>query len=105
MMSNRLVDKLCGFSQLDAADVQELERATASRRNVPAKHDLIREGDGPGPIFVILEGWACRYKILPSGIRQVLAYLMPGDTCDLHIGLLAEMDHGIQTITGYLRNG
>ncbi len=99
MMSNRLVDKLCGFSQLDASDIRALERATGSRRNVPAKHDLIREGDRPGPVFVILEGWACRYKILPSGIRQVLAYLMPGDTCDLHIGLLAEMDHGIQTIT------
>jgi hypothetical protein len=24
---------------------------------------------------------------------------MPGDACDLHIGLLAEMDHSIQTIT------
>ena len=23
---------------------------------------------------------------------------MPGDACDLHISLLAEMDHGIQTI-------
>lgn len=38
------------------------------------------------------------YKILPSGTRQVLAFLMPGDSCDLHAGLLAEMDHGIQTI-------
>ncbi|MGF7151920.1 CRP-like cAMP-binding protein [Sphingomonas zeicaulis] len=50
-------------------------------------------------MFVVLDGWACRYKILPNGTRQVLAYLMPGDSCDLHIGLLAEMDHSIQTIT------
>jgi CRP-like cAMP-binding protein len=47
----------------------------------------------------MLEGWACRYKILPSGTRQILAYLMPGDSCDLHVGLLAQMDHSIQTIT------
>ena len=47
----------------------------------------------------MLEGWACRYKILPNGTRQVLAFLMPGDSCDLHVGLLAEMDHSIQTIT------
>jgi len=47
----------------------------------------------------MLEGWACRYKILPSGTRQILAFLMPGDSCDLHAGLLAEMDHSIQTIT------
>ncbi len=98
-MSNRLVEKLSGFIELSHPDIEALERATAMQRKVPAKHDLIREGDRPGPVFVILEGWACRYKILPSGIRQVLAYLMPGDTCDLHIGLLAEMDHSIQTIT------
>ena len=28
-----------------------------------------------------------------------MAFLMPGDSCDLHIKLLAEMDHSIQTIT------
>ena len=28
-----------------------------------------------------------------------MAFLMPGDACDLHIKLLAEMDHGIQSIT------
>jgi CRP-like cAMP-binding protein len=65
---------------------------------VAGKRDLIREGDRPGPVFVMLDGWACRYKILPSGTRQVLAFLMPGDACDLHVGLLAEMDHSIQTI-------
>ena len=63
------------------------------------RKDLIREGDQPGSVFVILEGWAFRYKVLPSGTRQVMAFLMPGDACDLHIGLLAEMDHSIQTAT------
>lgn len=47
----------------------------------------------------MLEGWACRYKIMPSGSRQIMAFLMPGDSCDLHMKLLAEMDHGIQTLT------
>ena len=98
-MANQFIDKLCRFATLDKADVAELTRATGKGRWVAARHDLIREGDRPGPVFVILEGWACRYKILPSGTRQVLAHLMPGDSCDLHIGLLAEMDHSIQTIT------
>ena len=47
----------------------------------------------------MLEGWAFRYKVLPSGSRQIMAFLMPGDACDLHIGMLAEMDHSIQTAT------
>jgi CRP-like cAMP-binding protein len=98
-MSNRFVEKLNGFSRLSPDEIAALTLATADQRRYPAKHDLIREGDRPGPVFVVLEGWACRYKILPNGSRQILAYLMPGDSCDLHVGLLAEMDHSIQTVS------
>lgn len=98
-MGNRFTDKLCGFATLDQEDVRSLVAATSRSRQFAPRHDLIREGDRPGPVFIMLEGWACRYKVLPSGTRQVLAFLMPGDACDLHIGLLAEMDHSIQTIT------
>jgi CRP-like cAMP-binding protein len=101
-MSNRFIDKLKGLAPLSADDIAALTAATAMPSKLPTRRDLIREGDRPGPVFVILEGWAVRYKILPSGSRQVLAFLMPGDCCDLHIGLLAEMDHSIQTITSAL---
>ena len=50
-------------------------------------------------MFVVLEGWVCRYKILPSGERQIMTFMIPGDTCDLHIKLLAEMDHSIQAVS------
>ncbi|RST31296.1 Crp/Fnr family transcriptional regulator [Sphingomonas ginkgonis] len=98
-MDNRFIDKLRNFSELSAEAILALRQATDHPRSIQARRDLIREGDRPGPVFVILDGWACRYKILPDGGRQILAYLMPGDCCDLHVGLLAEMDHSIQTIT------
>lgn len=98
-MESRFVGKLRNFCHLADDEVAVLNAATSRPQKVAPKTDLIREGDRPGPVFVLLEGWACRYKILPNGTRQVLAYLMPGDSCDLHIALLAEMDHGIQTIT------
>ncbi len=101
-MENRFVDKLEGYGLLAPDEVAALRAATAHPKKFPARRDLIREGDKPGPVFVVLEGWACRYKILPNGSRQVLAFLMPGDCCDLHIGLLEEMDHGIQTVTSAL---
>jgi CRP-like cAMP-binding protein len=97
-MTNRFTDKLQCFATLSHSDVAALVAATATARSFGPRHDLIREGDRPGPVFIMLEGWACRYKILPNGTRQVLAFLMPGDSCDLNIGLLAEMDHSIQTI-------
>lgn len=98
-MENRFVEKLRRYADLTAGDVAALEKATTSARKVSARVDLIREGDRPGPVFVMLDGWAMRYKILPNGSRQIMAFLMPGDACDLHIGLLAEMDHSIQTLT------
>jgi CRP-like cAMP-binding protein len=97
-MDNRFIHKLRTFGPLARDGVAALAAATTKWQEFGARKDLIREGDRPGPVFVILEGWACRYKILPSGTRQILAYMMPGDSCDLHAGLLHEMDHGIQTI-------
>jgi len=77
-MANRFIEKLQGFGPLTSAAINDLADATSRPRKFAAKHDLIREGDQPGPVFVMLEGWAYRYKIMPSGTRQVLAYLMPG---------------------------
>jgi CRP-like cAMP-binding protein len=98
-MINPFLKKLSGLVELSADDASALGNATSRARRYVPRQDLIREGDETGPVFVVLEGWACRYKILPSGTRQIMAFLMPGDCCDLHIKLLAEMDHGIQAIT------
>jgi CRP-like cAMP-binding protein len=98
-MANRFIHKLMSFAALTPDEIAALELATAFSRRIPPRTDLIREGDRPGPVFVVLEGWAFRYKILPNGTRQLMAFLMPGDACDLHIGILAEMDHGIRTAT------
>lgn len=98
-MANRFIQKLSGLAALTPSDVAALENATERGRGYAARQDLIREGDQPGPVFVMLEGWACRYKILPNGTRQIMAFLMAGDACDLHISMLAEMDHGIQAIS------
>ena len=87
IMANRFVQKLEGLTTLSPADVAILERMTSRPCDYAAKQDMIREGDRPGPVFIVLDGWACRYKILPSGSRQIMAFLLPGDACDLHIGM------------------
>lgn len=47
----------------------------------------------------MLEGWAARYEVLPDGARQITAYLIPVDFCDLHVTILRRMDHGILALT------
>jgi len=98
-LSNAFVTKLSGQGQLSLEDIGLLDALCGTQRNVPARQDLIREGDEPGPIFIILRGWACRYKLLPEGTRQITSFLMPGDCGDLHACVLDRMEHSIATLT------
>jgi CRP-like cAMP-binding protein len=52
--------------------------------SLKARQDLIREGQAPDVVHLILDGFACRYKVLPEGTRSIVAYLLPGDMCDWH---------------------
>lgn len=98
-MRNLFVEKLSGYGLLSEADRALLDKICLNHRRYPARYDLIREGDEPGPVFVMMDGWGCRYKLLPDGGRQIVAFLMPGDFCDMHAGILREMDHSIATLT------
>ena len=98
-MPNPLTRKLELFGPLPEEDKQLLDRAVAKRRSLGPRTNIIREGDEPSDVHVILSGLACRYKLLPDGERQIFAYLLPGDFCDLHIFILNEMDHGIETLS------
>ena len=49
-------------------------------------------------MHVIGSGFACRYKLLPNGSRSIVAYLIPGDMCDLNVSILGAMDHCIGTL-------
>ncbi|MBB2962566.1 Crp/Fnr family transcriptional regulator [Methylobacterium sp. R2-1] len=98
-MSGPVLRKLQGFSRLEEADAAALAMCEAGTRLVPAGTDLIREGDRPEGMLAITEGFACRYKLRENGARQIMAYLIPGDVCDLDISVLNRMDHAIGTLT------
>ena len=81
-MVNLLTRKLEAFGFLAEADRDLLDKVASGARLVPPRVDLIREGDTPDDVHLILEGFACRYKVLADGTRQIVAYLVPGDFCD-----------------------
>lgn len=98
-MSNPLILKLQHGAELTNRDRARLETLTSRSREVGPREDLIREGDKPDHVHLVLEGLAYRYKVLPDGKRQITGYLLPGDFCDLHVWILGEMDHSIGTLT------
>ena len=95
-----LAFRLQAFTRLSQDDLQAIERVSRKHsKEVPPRRDLIREGEKPRAVFLIQEGWACRYKTLPDGRRQIVGFFVPGDLCDLNIYILKEMDHNIGAIT------
>lgn len=98
-MPNPFVMKLEHAVDLTDEDRVRLEKASSQTRHVGAREDLIQENEAPANVHVVLSGFACRYKILPEGKRQIMALLVPGDACDLQVQILRRMDHSISTLT------
>jgi CRP-like cAMP-binding protein len=95
-----LVRKLEQFVRLSSADRAFLARAASERlRKFGPRVDIVREGEKPKDVQLIVAGWACRYKQLEDGRRQVVSFFLPGDICDLNVFILREMDHSIGSIT------
>lgn len=98
-MTNSFIERLRGHGPLSKDEVTLLSDSCSNVRELPAGHHLIREGDEPDPVFVMVEGWAMGYKILPDGGRQIVSFMLPGDFCDIHISMLEAIDHSIVTLT------
>ena len=98
-MPNPLISKLERGADLTKEDRARLEAVVHHPHTVGPREDLIQEGEAPGNVHLVLDGFACRYKILPNGRRQIMAFLIPGDFCDFHVAILGTMDHGIATLT------
>ncbi|NUS99880.1 MAG: Crp/Fnr family transcriptional regulator [Sphingomonas sp.] len=98
-MAPALVHRLDAFTRLSPEDRSAIAKLSRVSRVVPARRDLIREGEKPKFVHLMVEGWACRYKTLPDGRRQIVAFFVPGDFCDLNVYVLKQMDHSIGAIT------
>lgn len=94
-----MASKLEAFTRLSQDDRASLAQITCNLRYVEARRDLISEGDRPCFVHLMLDGWACRYKQLPNGKRQIVALFVPGDFCDVNVYILKAMDHSIGAIT------
>jgi len=98
-VAQALTHRLEAFTRLSPDDKEALAKLSKVARVVPPRRDLIREGEKPKFVHLMVDGWACRYKTLPDGRRQVVAFFVPGDFCDLNVYVLKEMDHSIGAIT------
>ena len=100
MVSDVLIRKLEHYTRLSPADREACHALPRARpRRYRAKEFLVREGDRPEFIHLILGGWAGHYKYLTDGRRQIVSFFLPGDICDINIFVLREMDHFIGALS------
>lgn len=97
--SNAFIRKLDAFVSLSEPEKAYLAQITEKPRFVEARTDLVSEGSPPNGVFLILDGFACRYRLRSNGARHISAYLVPGDLCDIDVALLDQMDHSIGTLS------
>ena len=94
-MPNPAIRKLENFNTLSDEEKRVLDEAIGRTKEVGAGEDIVPDGACPSNCTLILEGFACRYKVLEDGRRQIMSFHIPGDICDLQSFLLEKMDHAI----------
>jgi CRP-like cAMP-binding protein len=97
--AERLLRRLERFCPLSEDEKDALIASFSRELHFAPREDLIHERKPVEGVFVILQGLACRYKLLPDGRRQIVGFLLPGDMCDLRVFLLKRMDHSIGALS------
>jgi CRP-like cAMP-binding protein len=94
-VTSRLARRLERYTPLPREEKQILEALARDVRRFDSRTHMAKSGSPVDAIFAVVEGFACRYKLLPDGRRQITAFLLPGDLCDTRTFALPRMDHSI----------
>lgn len=90
-----VVRKLSLFTTLDRQETSSIELALSRVFQIPSGSDIARQGEEPTKVYFLIEGFACRHRLLDNGRRQILSVLLPGDACDFGVSLLEQRDHTV----------
>ncbi|NRG16387.1 Crp/Fnr family transcriptional regulator [Rhizobiales bacterium] len=91
--------KLCAFSTIPDREFDVLAERIGKPRVVEAREELNLDQSWPHKAFLINDGWACTYKQLPSGARQIVDLAIPGDILGMRSLMLRNLDFAAAMIT------
>lgn len=91
--------KLSAFVRLSSDDLSVMSDLYRRRRKFDVGADMIHQGQEDQSAYVLASGWACSYKILPNGARQIVDFQIPGDFLGLRSVLFRTCDHNVAPIT------
>ena len=94
-----LAKKLNSFVRLLPDELACLAELQSRRRTVAALTEIVHEGQTNHRAWILQEGWANCYKLVPSGGRQIISFPLPGDFMGLRSVLLRTSDHSFASLT------
>jgi len=98
-LQSPLARKLSAFVALSDIDLSTLARFDRRRRTFQSGHEMIHEGQSNASVFILSAGWACSFKLLKDGERQIVDFQIPGDFLGLRSVLFRTSDHSIEALT------
>jgi CRP-like cAMP-binding protein len=98
-METPLHRKLTSAIELTEADVTALEGLLSNRVSLQAGTMLISDGQADGDAYVLLAGWAYRFRVFEDGRRQISRLFLPGDFIGLNASLLGMPEQAIAALT------
>jgi CRP-like cAMP-binding protein len=94
-----LIKRLQTATPLATDEIQALIGIIGPPKQFSRQTDIVQDGTSPDCCTLIISGFACRYKLLPDGGRQIHAFKIAGDLPDLYSFILGYTDHAIGAIT------
>jgi len=94
-----LAKKLSTFIPLKPEELKRLSEIQSTPLTVKRGKQLTKEGQTGHKAFVLQAGWACSYKDLANGSRQIISFPIAGDCVGLRSVLLRTADHSFSALT------
>jgi CRP-like cAMP-binding protein len=91
--------KLNKFLPLSPDEMKCLAEMQSTPVKVKKGKQLTHEGQTGHKAFVLQSGWACSFKDLKNGARQIISFPIAGDCVGLRSVLLKTADHSFSALT------
>ncbi len=94
-----LIRRLKSTAEPSGGVIRALSDLPFTLKSFEAGQDILRDGERSVHCAAVVEGWLCRFKLLPGGGRQIIAFHIAGDMPDLQSLHLGVMDHSLAAVT------
>ena len=93
-----LARHLSTFGEMPAADFDAVAALRAEVRDLPRQTDVLRNGDQPTHVVIVLTGLLQRYTIGPEGKRQIHSFYLPNEAPSLETLYIDYMDNNLASV-------